>query len=123
MLTLNQYQEEAWRTGENHRLTNRESLAVHGLGIAGEAGEVADMIKKWFGHDHPLDDAKLVKELGDVLWYVSTIAKVRGINLETVARLNIEKLRRRYPEGFTTERSLNREEYIHPDSRTEDGRP
>lgn len=93
--------------GERGRYT-LDRLAINALGVAGEAGEVADLVKKHVGHGHALDRDKLAKELGDVLWYVAALAHDIGIDLSTVAALNIEKLRRRYPDGFSTERSINR---------------
>ena len=96
------YQEDAARTAGDTRL---EILA---LGIAGEAGEVADYIKKVVGHGHALDPQALQKELGDVLWYVAMLATKCGLDLDLVAQANIEKLRKRYPDGFSTERSKNR---------------
>lgn len=108
------YQEEAARTLARRRLdeyTPAEmmlKLATMGLGVAGEAGEVADLIKKYVGHGHELDDDKLLKEMGDVLWYLAAIATLRGFSLEQVAALNISKLRARYPEGFSEEASRNR---------------
>lgn len=85
------------------------ALAIRALGIAGEAGEVADLVKKHVGHGHPLDVAKLKYELGDVLWYVAGIASAVGLSLSDVAAGNLEKLRARYPEGhFSTERSISR---------------
>lgn len=101
------YQAEARRTagklGEDPK-----SIAVLALGVAGEAGEVADLIKKHVGHGHVLDREKLVKELGDVLWYVAMLADVIGFKLSNIARMNVEKLRARYPDGFDPERSKNR---------------
>lgn len=88
--------------------TRLEHLAVFGLGIAGESGEVADHIKKHVGHDHPIDDNKLIKELGDALWYIAVIARERGFGLDVIAEANIKKLRARYPDGFSAERSLQR---------------
>lgn len=84
------------------------ALAIFGLGVAGEAGEVSELIKKQVGHGHPADRDKVAKELGDVLWYVAAIATEYGLSLGEVARLNIEKLRARYPEGFSTQASLAR---------------
>lgn len=92
-----------------HDLDEWQALATLGLGIAGEAGEVADLVKKIIGHGHPLDMAKMTKELGDVLWYVATLSRHLGLSLQFVAEANIEKLRARYPDGFTTERSMNRD--------------
>jgi NTP pyrophosphatase (non-canonical NTP hydrolase) len=82
---------------------------ICGLGIAGEAGEVADIIKKEYGHGHPRNVDKMRKELGDVLWYVTAIAHKYGLTLDDVMRGNIDKLTKRFPEGkFTTEASAAR---------------
>lgn len=98
------------RTRKDSTHTPEEHLVGHALGVAGEAGEVADLIKKTFLHGHPLDDAKLKKELGDVLWYVTAIARDRGFTLADVAAANVEKLRARYPDGFTREASMARKD-------------
>jgi len=102
--TLNRYQVEALRTAAQYG-DDRLTLAVHGLGIAGEAGEVADYLKKVVGHGHALNQDKVAKEIGDVLWYVALLADDIGLTLSTIATLNIEKLRARYPEGFSSEGS------------------
>ncbi len=94
----------------NHSLPAVDRITTLALGVAGEAGEVADIIKKHVGHGHPLDREKLVKELGDVLWYVARMAATIGYSLEEVANINIDKLNARYPNGFSTEASLNRKE-------------
>ncbi|MEL6177405.1 MAG: nucleoside triphosphate pyrophosphohydrolase family protein [Myxococcota bacterium] len=88
--------------------SERDLLANGALGLAGEAGEAADLIKKHLFHDHPLDRDKLRDELGDVLWYVATLARTLDLDLAQVAQRNIDKLRIRYPEGFSAERSRNR---------------
>ena len=108
-MDFEEYQKAANFTGAYYE-DRTLAKAVFGLGIAGEAGEVADLIKKHVGHGHPLDLDKLAKELGDVLWYVAALSEEFGLDMEQVAILNIEKLRARYPEGFSTERSLNRKE-------------
>ncbi|EAG7718602.1 nucleotide pyrophosphohydrolase, partial [Listeria monocytogenes] len=95
-MDFKEYQILANRTAATHE----QALTNYGLGITGEAGEVADLIKKYAFHGHDLDKESLTKELGDVLWYVSQIAKWADISMETVAELNIEKLKRRYPQGF-----------------------
>jgi len=82
---------------------------VFALGLTGESGEVADLIKKWIGHDHPLDLEKLRKELGDVLWYIAAIADNFHIDLSDIAVTNILKLRSRYPDGFSSKMSQNRD--------------
>lgn len=105
-MDFNQYQEAATRTANPHD----NALANYGLGIAGEAGEVADLIKKYVFHGHDIDREDIKKELGDVLWYLSNIAETANISLEEIAIANIEKLKRRYPEGFNKEASVNRSE-------------
>jgi NTP pyrophosphatase (non-canonical NTP hydrolase) len=71
------------------------------LGLAGEAGEYVELIKKWAYHSNPLDPEKAAKELGDVLWYVAVAAHTIGFDLSDIAARNVAKLRERYPEGFT----------------------
>jgi len=70
------------------------------LGLAGESGEVTEIIKKHYRHGKELNTEHLREELGDVLWYVTVLAASNGIDLYEVAEANIEKLRKRYPEGF-----------------------
>lgn len=103
-MTLNEYQAAQNRTGAGF------TLIVFTLGLAGEAGEVIELVKKHIGHGHSLDRQKMLIELGDVLWYVSALAGALGFTLEEVAQANIDKLKRRYPDGFSSERSQNRSE-------------
>ena len=78
--------------------------------MCGEAGECIDAVKKSIFQGHELDVEHLVKELGDVLWYVAISAHALGYKLSDVATINSEKLRSRYPEGFDASRSVNRPE-------------
>lgn len=92
---FNDYQRQAMRTakgGANH-------VYIRALGLGGECGEVLELIKKHLGHGKPLDRVALTAELGDVLWYLATLARAFDLDLVTVAVANIEKLRIRYPEG------------------------
>ncbi len=107
-MNLNDYQKLALRTAGNHGDFER-TLIYTALGLNGEAGEVAELIKKAFFHGHDLDLDKLKKELGDVLWYVAVMANALDLPLDEVAQHNIDKLARRYPQGFSEERSRNRE--------------
>jgi NTP pyrophosphatase (non-canonical NTP hydrolase) len=106
-MRLDEYQQLALKTA-GHRENKEKVLTYTALGLTGESGEVAEMIKKTFYHDHPLDKEALCKELGDVLWYLAVMADGLGVRLEQIATENIEKLRARYPEGFSAEKSLNR---------------
>lgn len=106
------YQQNAAATARGGTALYKEQgrVAVACMGLAGEAGEVIDYLKKWVGHGHDIDKEHVKKELGDVLWYVSEIATALGLNLQEIAMMNAEKLRKRYPEGFAVERSRNRGE-------------
>lgn len=105
-MNLDDYQAKAARTASTAE--GQVALAVAALGIAGEAGEVADLVKKHVGHGHPLEDSKFLEELGDVLWYVAVLAWMRGVPLSRVAQRNVDKLLLRYPQGFSTLASMNR---------------
>lgn len=106
-MDLDEYQTLATRTmkaGQNPR----DDLAMTGLGLAGEAGECVDLLKKHLFHGHDLDKNAITKELGDVLWYVATLAKTLDLSLGDIAQKNIDKLKARYPEGFTDQASRER---------------
>lgn len=107
-MTLNEYQDLAQRTSRQN-LTANEHLLNGLLGLAGECGECCDLFKKHVYQDGRDFHADLVEELGDVLWYVAETARALGVTLDAVARHNIDKLRRRYPDGFDADRSLHRE--------------
>lgn len=108
-MDFNEYQRLAERTA-NRGIKDGDLVryANFGMGIAGEAGEVCDYLKKVVFHKHHLDHEKLKKELGDVLWYIATLATTAGLTLHEIAVANIEKLKARYPEGFSEERSIYR---------------
>lgn len=107
-MTINQYRMLAQRTSNTN--TKSDKLENGCLGLAGETGEVCDILKKYFYQGHDLDKAKLIEELGDVCWYIAEIATGLGEPLEEIMLANIAKLRRRYPDGFDPDRSINREE-------------
>lgn len=86
------------------------NLIISAAGISGEAGEVLEIVKKYVGHGHLLDIDKITKELGDVLWYVADVSAQLGIDLNDIAELNIKKLKARYPDGFSHNNSINRDE-------------
>lgn len=106
---LDEYQRLAARTIRPGR-AEHEVLANWALGLTGEAGEVAEQVKKHLFHGTPMDREAVVKELGDVLWYVAAMASALEIPLAEVGERNIAKLRRRYPEGFDEARSRDRVE-------------
>lgn len=105
-MDLNEYQAEALRTCSKKPST--DNLHIAALGLCGESGEFADLIKKHLEQGHPLDREKLKKELGDVFWYLAFGAACIGMTLDEIAEANKAKLRARYPDGFSVERSVNR---------------
>jgi NTP pyrophosphatase (non-canonical NTP hydrolase) len=107
-VNLNEYQELAKRTHTTN-LTAKETFANYALGLNGEAGEVADMLKKGMFHGHEMNRHEIAKELGDVLWYVSLLAHLLDFSLDEIATMNVQKLMARYPNGFDKERSVNRD--------------
>ncbi|AYP68757.1 nucleotide pyrophosphohydrolase domain protein [Bacillus phage vB_BpsS-36] len=94
----------------NEELTEKEKLSMLALGLAGEMGEVVDMIKKAVYHGHPMDIDELTKELGDIEWYRNHLMKHFNINPEIVRINNVMKLQKRYKNGFSEKDSINREE-------------
>lgn len=107
-MDFTEYQKLA-QTTSNDKLTKREHILNGALGLNGESGEVADLIKKAFMQGHTIDRVKIWEEIGDVLWYCAELAAATDMDLGFIAQWNIDKLRRRFPNGFSTERSVNRE--------------
>ena len=108
-MTINEYQRLAMTT-LNPNLDKKDVLINGVMGLCGEAGEAIDIVKKHLAQGHELDREKLIGELGDIAWYLAETATVLDVDLEEVLTRNIEKLKRRYPEGFDSARSLNRNE-------------
>ena len=108
-MTVNEYQKLAMTT-LNPALSKKDVLINGVMGLCGESGEAIDIVKKWLAQGHELDKEKLAKELGDIAWYLAETATALDLNLEDIFEANIEKLRKRYPEGFDSERSIHRQE-------------
>lgn len=105
-MTGNEYQRLAARTiGSNMNVIQQEKHALHGM--VGEIGELHSLYQKKY-QGHAFDEEHAKKELGDLLWFVAEYCTSMGWGLEDVMQLNIDKLFARYPEGFSTERSLHR---------------
>lgn len=123
-MTANEYQKLAMRTNDGRATERLEEKIIKvnksepdyggiinsSLGLSGEVGELNDTIKKWIFHEKPLDEDELCKELGDILWYIAMFCESMNWNMEEVMQQNIDKLKKRYPEGFDIERANNREE-------------
>ena len=106
-MTILEYQALAARTS-NKALSKEEHFLNGVLGLCGEAGEIADLVKKQNYQGHSVSVEHVAKELGDICWYIAETASAIGYDLETIMKMNIDKLRKRYPEGFDTERSQHR---------------
>lgn len=110
-MTVNEYQKLAMTT-LNPALSQKDVLINGVMGLCGESGEVIDIVKKYLAQGHELDREALIKELGDVAWYLAETAYALNVELEDVLQQNIEKLKKRYPEGFSQSRSVCREEMV-----------
>jgi NTP pyrophosphatase (non-canonical NTP hydrolase) len=108
-LSMNDYQELANRTSGAGKAGERRMI-IAALGLAGEAGEFANIVKKLTAHGHDISNTELADELGDVLWYLAEAATACGLTLNEIAHQNVDKLHTRYPNGFSEERSRNRED-------------
>ena len=106
-MTINEYQNLALRT-LNPSLSQKDVLINGVMGLCGESGEAIDIVKKHLAQGHDLDREHLIQELGDIAWYLAETASALDVSLEEVLQRNIEKLQKRYPEGFSKERSENR---------------
>ena len=106
-MNANEYQKLAMTT-LNPALDKKDVLINSVMGLCGEAGEAIDIVKKWLAHGHELDREHLAKELGDIAWYLAEAATALDLSLDDILQANIDKLKKRYPEGFDTARSVNR---------------
>lgn len=109
-MDANEYQKLAMTT-LNPALDEKDVLINSVMGLCGEAGEAIDIVKKWLAQGHELDREALIKELGDVAWYLAEAATALHVPLSEVLEGNIAKLKKRYPQGFSVENSLERQEW------------
>lgn len=106
-MNANVYQVLAMKTA-GPALRKEDGLLLSALGLSGESGEYAEDIKKHIFHGHEYSQTRISKELGDIAWYLARACEANGLRLGDVLEENIAKLRVRYPEGFSNERSINR---------------
>ena len=112
-MTINEYQKLALRTANmevSKDVASSFDLLNCALGLCGESGEVADIIKKHLFQGHEIDKFEIAEELGDVAWYLATFSFAIGMDLEAIMKMNIDKLKKRYPDGFSAYNSINRTE-------------
>jgi NTP pyrophosphatase (non-canonical NTP hydrolase) len=98
-MNLSEYELAATRT-INPALDDERRLMDAAAGLAEEAGEVLGLVRKQLYQGRTADRARLVEELGDVLWCLAIAARTAGSSLEEIATENVRKLRHRYPEGL-----------------------
>ncbi len=108
-MTPNEYQSAVKRTMTLHSSFD-SALSNYSMGLAGESGELIDILKKHLYHGHELDKIKAFKELGDVCWYIAALAQVLGLTLEDIMGANIIKLQQRFPNGFNSADSIARKD-------------
>lgn len=102
------YRDEVHRTMP--AIIPKDTLILGAMGLCGEAGEASEIIKKYIFQGVDLDRSKLIKELGDVRWYLEVLCICLNTDINQVEQLNVAKLRTRYPEGFTSEASATRKD-------------
>lgn len=105
------YQEKVLSTASAAITESKNSMLLNGaLGMCGESGEVADIIKKHLFQGHALKTDKIREEMGDVLWYIAVMCEALDVTIEVLMNENIAKLEARYPGGFSAEKSINRKD-------------
>ena len=107
-MTINEYQKLAMTT-LNPELDKKDVLINGVMGLCGESGEAIDLVKKHLAQGHELDTDRLAKELGDIAWYLAETATAIGYDLEDILQMNLDKLKKRYPQGFSVDHSVNRQ--------------
>ena len=105
-MTIRDYQLAARRT-QNPELTPRERLEHSLWGLSSEVGEVCSLHQKTH-QGHPLDLEALRKEIGDCMWFIGELCDTYNFDAEKIAEENIAKLRKRFPDGFSADKSLHR---------------
>lgn len=85
----------------NPALSHNEAVLSATLGLVGEAAEVSELLKRHYFHGKPLVKENLLKEIGDVCYYLAWLSHLQGIDLNYAMEANLEKLRQRHPQGFS----------------------
>lgn len=106
-MNLANYQDAVLRTMHRSE-TPMQNIPNYCMGAAGELGEVVDHLKKFIYHGHELNPKDVMEELGDVMWYIAAITSELGFDLSDIAEMNIRKLEKRYPSGFSVKDSIER---------------
>ena len=103
---------KAAATTKNDMLTHKGQLANYVMGLCGESGEVIDLVKKHLYQGHELDKAKIKNELGDIMWYWINLSTALDLDPFEILEYNVRKLKKRFPNGFSENDSINRRDTI-----------
>ncbi len=106
-MEIKEYQKRSTRTLNKELSTGGQTINMV-MGLSGETGEIVDIFKKVLYQGHMLDKDKIAEELGDVMFYIVNLCTLLDIDMRDVLRGNVDKLQLRYPEGFDSNRSINR---------------
>ena len=106
-MEINEYQKLAMMT-LNPKIEKDRIIINAVMGLSAESGEATDLVKKHLFQGHGLDKDDMIEELGDIAWYLAEAATALDIELDEVFKANIEKLKKRFPQGFDPDRSMNR---------------
>lgn len=105
-MNFEQYKKESERTNKDRGFNFNVIHAA--LGIHTEGAELADVIKKYIFYGKKIDVVNIKEEIGDILWYIAILCREFNFNLDDILQINIDKLKIRFPEKFTSENALNR---------------
>lgn len=107
-MTGNEYQKLASRTiRADMDSTHQASHALYGM--VAEIGELHGIYQKWYQGHWDTEEHRM-KEVGDLLWFIAEYCTACGWKLEDIMQMNIDKLKKRFPDGFDPEKSLHRAE-------------
>ena len=106
-MEIKEFQLKSTRT-LNMELSKEQLISNMIFGANGELGEVTDILKKHLFHYHKLDQGHLAEEIGDVMFYLVNLATLFNFNMEDILQANVDKLKKRYPDGFTAKASVER---------------
>lgn len=106
-MNIRDYQTLSVRT-MNKELTKEQQISNMVFGANGELGEVTDILKKYLYQGHRINKQHLAEEIGDTLFYIVNLCTLFNLDIEDILQGNVDKLRKRFPNGFEVDRSINR---------------
>lgn len=107
---ISKFYNEDQRAEREERFGKGASIIHAALGIAGEAGEVVDLVKKSYAYGRPLDAMKVCEELGDLLHYMTRLADQLGLGMNVIREQNVAKLKKRFGDTYSDEKAIARKD-------------